>query len=121
LGQLQTKGCQSDLATIKATHSKEALAQLQIDISTRSLPQMWDEFSEFLTTVHSMTADQSTLALKPLQRLPNPKDDDKPARKEALVDLSADYSARLIGYRQELRQNTYVVFNTLTDIADRPT
>lgn len=110
------------VATIKASHSKEALAQLQIEITGRSLPQMWDEFSKFLTTVRSisMTAGQSTLALKTVLHLPDPKADDKLARKEALEALDADFSARLSGYRQELGENAYAVFNTLTDIAARP-
>lgn len=113
---------EEEVATIKASHSKEALAQLQIEITSRSLPQMWDEFSKFLTTVRSitMTADQSTLALRTVLHLPDPKPDEKPARKEALEALDADFSARLTGYRQELGENAYAVFNTLTDIAARP-
>lgn len=113
---------EEEVATIKATHSKEALAQLKIEITSRSLPQMWDEFSKFLTTVRSisMTAGQSTLALKTVLHLPDPKPDDKPARKEALDALAADFSARLTGYQKELGPNAYAVFNTLTDIAARP-
>lgn len=113
---------EEEVATIKASHSKEALAQLKIEITSRSLPQMWDEFSKFLTTVRSitMTTDQSTLALKTVLHLPDPKSDDKPARKEALHALTADFSTRLTGYRQELGENAYAVFNTLTDIAARP-
>lgn len=40
--------------------------KLQIVISSRSPPQIWDEFSEFLTSVRSisMDTDQSGLALK---------------------------------------------------------
>lgn len=113
---------EEEVATIKASHSKEALAQLQIEITGRSLPQMWDEFSKFLTTVRSitMTADQSTLALKTVLHLPDPKPEDKAARKEALHALTADFATRLTGYRQELGANAYAVFNTLTDIAARP-
>ncbi len=113
---------EEEVATIKASHSKEALAQLQIEITGRSLPQMWDEFSKFLTSVRSitMTTDQSTLALKTVMHLPDPKPDDKPARKEALHALTADFATRLTGYRQELGENAYSVFNTLTDIAARP-
>jgi hypothetical protein len=113
---------EEEVATIKASHSKEALAQLQIEITGRSLPQMWDEFSKFLTTVRSitMTADQSTLALKTVLHLPDPKPIDRAARKEVLGALATDFSARLTGYRQELGENAYAVFNTLTDIAARP-
>lgn len=102
---------EEEVATIKASHSKEALAQLQIEITGRSLPQMWDEFSKFLTTARSitLTADQSTLALKTVLHLPDPKPDDKPARKEALNTLTADFATRLTGYRQELGENAYAV------------
>ena len=113
---------EEEVATIKASHSKEAMAQLQIEITSRSLPQMWDEFSNFLTTVRSITmnSDQFTLALKTVLHFPDPKPDDKPARKESLDALAADFSTRLTGYRQELGENAYAVFTPLTDIAARP-
>jgi len=113
---------EEEVATIKASHSKEALAQLKIEITSRSLPQMWDEFSKFLTSVRSISMDtaQSTLALNTVLRLPETKPDDKKARAEGLKDLSADLSSRLDGYQKELGTNAYAVFNTLTDIAARP-
>jgi hypothetical protein len=113
---------EEEVATIRASHSKEALAQLQIEIKARSLPKMWAEFSQFLTSVRSidMTPEQSNLALKTVLRLPDPKPDEKPARKEALNALAADFTSRLGNYRQELGPNAYAVFNTLTDIAARP-
>ncbi len=95
---------------------------MQIEVTGRSLPQMWDEFSKFQTSVRSITmnSDQSTLALKTVLHLPDPKPDDKSARKEALEVLTAEFATRLTGYRQELGENAYAVFNTLTDIAARP-
>ncbi len=112
---------EEEVATIKASHSKEALAQMKIEITSRSLPQMWDEFSKFLTSVRSisMDTDQSTLALNSVLRLPEAKPDDKKARAEGLKDLSVDLSTRLTGYQKELGSNAYAVFNTLTDIAAR--
>ena len=99
---------EEEVASIKASHSKEALAQLKIEITSRSLPQMWDEFSKFLTTVRSitMTTDQSTLALLTVLRLPETKPDDKKARAEGLKALSLDLSTRLTGYQKELGPNT---------------
>jgi len=113
---------EEEVATIKASHSKEALAQLKIEITSRSLPRMWDEFSKFLTSVRSigMTTDQSTLALNTVLRLPAAKPEDKKARAEGLKDLSVDLSTRLTCYQKELGPNAYAVFNTLTDIAARP-
>jgi hypothetical protein len=113
---------EEEVATIKASHSKEALEQLKIEITSGSLPKMWEEFSQFLTSVRSigMTPEQSSLALTTVLRLPVAKPDDKPARKEGLNALAADFSSRLTGYRSELGPNAYAVFNTLTDIAARP-
>jgi hypothetical protein len=113
---------EEEVATIKASHSKEALAQLKIEITSRSLPQMWDEFSKFLASVRSISMDtaQSTLALNTVLRLPAAKSDDKKARMEGLQALSLDLSTRLTGYQKELGPNAYAVFNTLTDIAARP-
>ncbi len=113
---------EEEVATIKASHSKEALAQLKIEITSRSLPLIWDEFSKFLTSVRSISMDtaQSTLALKTVLHLPDPKPDDRPSRKEGLNALALDFSTRLEGYRKELGSNAYAVFNTITDIAARP-
>lgn len=113
---------EEEVATIKASHSKEALAQLKIEITSRSLPQMWDEFSKFLNSVRSlsMTTDQSNLALNTVLRLPETKPEDKKERAEGLNALSLDLSTRLTGYQKELGSNAYAVFNTLTDIAARP-
>jgi hypothetical protein len=113
---------EQEVATIKASHSKEALDQLKIEITSRTLPQMWNEFSTFLARVRSidMTPAQSALALNTVLHLTSSKPDDKPARKEGLNILAADFSTRLAGYRRELGPNAYAVFNTLTDIAARP-
>jgi hypothetical protein len=54
------------------------------------------------------------------KEIPSSKPDDKPARKEGLNALAADFATRLASYRQELGANAYAVFNTLTDIAARP-
>jgi hypothetical protein len=113
---------EEEVATIKASHSKEALDQLKIEIQSRSLPKMWEEFSSFITRIRgiAMDIDQSTLALNSVLRLPDPKPDDKPYRKEGLSALATDFNSRLAGYRSELGPNAYAVFNTLTDIAARP-
>ena len=113
---------EEEVATIKASHSTEALAKLKIEITSRSLPQMWSDFSKFLTSVRSigMDTDQSTLALNAVLRLAPAKADDKPVRKDGLKVLSEDFSSRLEIYQKELGPNAYAVFNTLTDIAARP-
>jgi hypothetical protein len=78
---------EEEVATIKASHSKEALAQLKIEITSRSLPQMWDDFSKFLTSVRSISMDtaQSTLALNTVLRLPETKPEDKKLEPKACV------------------------------------
>lgn len=111
-----------EVATIKASHSTEALAKLKIEITSRSLPQMWKEFSKFVSIIRSikMGPDQSILALNIVLHTPSAKPDGKPARKDGLSSLAADFSSRLHSYRNELGSNAYALFNTLTDIAARP-
>ena len=98
---------EEEVATIKASHSTEALAKLKIEITSRSLPQMWSDFSKFLTSVRSigMDTDQSTLALNAVLRLAPAKADDKPVRKDGLKVLSEDFSSRLEIYQKELGPN----------------
>jgi hypothetical protein len=109
---------EEEVATIKASHSKEALDQLKIEVNPPTLSQIWDEFSKFLSSVRSidMTPEQSNHALTTVLRLSDPN----PARKEGLNSLATDFSTRLVGYRRELGPNAYAVFNTLTDIAASP-
>lgn len=113
---------EESVASIKATHSREGLEKLKIEITSRSLPQMWDEFAKFLGTVRAieMSADQAKVALNTVLRLPTAKAADTPRRKQGLQDLDSDLAGRLEGYRKELGANAYAVFNTLTDIAARP-
>ena len=51
-------------------------------VTSRRLPQMWDELAKFLTSVRSITmdTDQSAFALKTILHIPDPKPDDKLAR-----------------------------------------
>ena len=56
---------EQEVATIRASHSKNALDQLKIEINSRTRPQIWDEFSKVLPRVRSteMTTAPATLAL----------------------------------------------------------
>mgnify|MGYP002624727230 CR=1 FL=1 len=113
---------EEEVATIRAAHNAEALARLKIEIQSRSLPQMWEEFSKFLDSVREikMSSEQSILAVNSVLRLPDPQPGDRTARKDALAALAEDFFSRLKRYRNELGPNAYAVFNTLTDIAARP-
>ena len=113
---------EEEVVTIKAAHSTEALEKLKFEITSRSLPTMWDEFSNYLGRVRkiAMTPGQSILALNAVLRPPQGKPEDSLARREGLKALSKDFSARLTSYQNELGPNAYAVFNTFTDIAARP-
>jgi hypothetical protein len=50
-------------------------------------------------------------------RLP---EDSKPWERDEQAKLDADLETRLHGYFQELGENVYTAFNTMTDIASRP-
>lgn len=113
---------EQEVATIRAAHDAEALEQLQVEIKTRSLPQMWEEFSRFISSIRSVAMDrgQSMTALQTVLRFAPPRDNDPPARRADLAALGDDFSTRLDGYRTHLGPNAYAVFHTLTDIAARP-
>lgn len=113
---------EEEVATIKAAHNREALAKLQIEISAHSLPEMWKEFTRFVTAVRgiAVTPDQATLALNAVLRPPVAKPDDKPQRRHDLQLLRNELSHLLEDYRSKLGDNAYAVFNTLTDLAARP-
>jgi len=113
---------EKEVATIRASHSEEALAQLKVETKSRRQPKMWEELSQFLNRIRSikMETAQSILAVNTVLCLPVPNSDDTPARKVGLSAFSSDFNSRLANYRRELGPNAYAVFNTLTDIAARP-
>ena len=110
------------VATFTAAHNAEALEKLKLEITARSLDQLWSEFTDFISRVRSvaMSAAQSERALAAVLHLPGFKEDDSKARREEIEALNRDTGARLTGYRNALGENAYAVFNTLTDIAARP-
>ena len=110
------------VATFTAAHNAEALEKLKVEITARSLDQLWKEFTDFVGSVRSvsMSATQSERALAAVLHLPGFKEDDSKARREGIEALNQDTEARLTGYRSALGENAYAVFNTLTDIAARP-
>jgi hypothetical protein len=110
------------VATFTAAHNVEALEKLKLEITARSLDQLWKEFTDFIGRVRSvaMSAEQSERALAAVLHLPGIKEDDSKIRREEIEALNRDTGARLTGYRSALGKNAYAVFNTLTDIAARP-
>jgi hypothetical protein len=110
------------VATFTAAHNAEALEKLKLEITARSLDQLWREFTDFIGRVRSvsMSAEQSERALAAVLHLPGLKEDDSKTRREEIEALNLDTGARLTGYRSALGENAYAVFNTLTDIAARP-
>ncbi len=110
------------VATFTAAHNAEALEKLKLEITARSLDQLWREFTDFIGSVRSVTmsAEQSEHALAAVLHLPAFNEGDSEARREGIEALNQDTGVRLTGYRSALGENAYAVFNTLTDIAARP-
>ena len=98
------------------------MEKLKLEITARSLDQLWREFTDFIGSVRSVTmsAEQSEHALAAVLHLPAFNEGDSEARREGIEALNQDTGVRLTGYRSALGENAYAVFNTLTDIAARP-
>jgi hypothetical protein len=113
---------EEEVATIKAAHNEHALGQLTVQLKTRSLEHLWKEFSGFLDQVRGIKLGwpESARLLTGLLRPPKAREPDAPERQEGVAALAADFEQRLTGYRTELGENAYAVFNTLTDVAARP-
>lgn len=113
---------EEEVATITAAHSKDALDKLNVTIRTRSLDNLWQEFSKFIGAVRgvAMTEPQSARALDAVLHLPVAKDGDPKARQEGIGALRSEVNSRLGTYGNTLGEHAYAVFNTLTDLAARP-
>ena len=68
----------------------------------------------------NVTVPHKKALIRQVTGWPQLPEDPQPWESDEQAKLDADLEARLHGYFQELGENAYATFNTMTDIASRP-
>ncbi len=81
-----------------------------------------EEFGKTLAAVRAIgiTPAEATQLFRHVTGWPRLPEKPKPWERDEQARLDADLEIRLQGYFQELGENAYAAFNTMTDIASRP-
>lgn len=113
---------EEEVATITASHDSASIESILVNARTRSMENLWQEFSGFLDLIKGveMSREQSRAAIDAVIHLPVLREPDSEVRRGDVQELEDDILGRVDGYRRELGGNAYAAFNSMTDIAARP-
>lgn len=113
---------EEDVVTIKAAHTKDAIAGLNFDGLRANFTDLEQRFRETLERVRAfpMTPKQGIEVVKIVTGWPSPSNDMTSRRADELKALDEDLNTRNDAYFEELGENSYAAFNVMTDIATRP-
>lgn len=113
---------EEDVVTIKASHTKDAIAGLDFNGLKSNFTDLEARFRQTLERVRgfSMTPDQSIELVKIVTGWPRPSGDMEQRKAEELEALDEELNARNAAYFKELGANSYAAFNVMTDVATRP-
>ena len=111
-----------DVATVTVPHTREGIHSIKMTSPFTGMEAMCDKFRQTLAKVRAVgvTPDEALNLVRLVIGWPQLSEN---AKTEECVDqqtLDADLASRLHGYFNELGENAYAAFNTMTDIAARP-
>lgn len=113
---------EQEAATLTVPHTRQGIHSLKVARPFAGMSALRDEFSKTLAGVRSVgiTPEQGRTLVRQVTGWPQLPEKPKPWESDEQAKLDADLEARLHGYFQELGENAYAAFNTMTDIASRP-
>ena len=81
-----------------------------------------DEFTKTFAGMRSVgiAQEEGLTLVRRVTGWPQPREDSKPWERDEQSKLDADLETRISGYFEEIGENAYAMFNTMTDIASRP-
>ena len=113
---------EQEAATLTAPHTRQGIHSLKVARPFAGMSALRDEFSKTLAAVRSVgiTPEQGRTLVRQVTGWPQLQENSKPWERDEQARLDADLENRLHGYFQEIGENAYAAFNTMTDIASRP-
>lgn len=113
---------EQEAATLTVPHTRQGIHSLKVARPFTGMSALRDEFSKTLAAVRSVgiTPEQGRTLVRQVTGWPQLQEDSKSWERDEQAKLDTDLESRLSGYFQELGENAYAAFNTMTDIASRP-
>jgi len=113
---------EQEAATLTVPHTRQGIHSLKVARPFAGMSALRDEFSKTLTGIRSVvvTLDEAQKLVRQVIGWPNLPENPKSWERDEQAKLDADLETRLSGYFDQLGQNAYAAFNTMTDIASRP-
>ena len=113
---------EQEAATLTVPHTRQGIHSLKVARPFAGMAALRDEFRKTLAAVRAVaiTPEQGRTLVRQVTGWPQLAEESKPWERDEQAKLDADLETRLHGYFEEIGENAYAAFNTMTDIASRP-
>lgn len=113
---------EQEAATLTVPHTRQGIHSLKVARPFAGMAELSEEFRKTLAGVRSVaiTPVEASGLVRLVTGWPQLPEKPSPWENDEQAKLDADLEGRLSGYFQELGENAYAAFNTMTDIASRP-
>ena len=113
---------EQEAATLTVSHTRQGIHSLKVARPFAGMAALSEVFRKTLAGVRSVgiTPDEARKLVRLVTGWPGLPEKPRPWENDEQAKLDADLETRLSGYFQELGENAYAAFNTMTDIASRP-
>lgn len=113
---------EQEAATLTVPHTRQGIHSLKVARPFEGMAALCGDFGKTLATVRnvSVSPDDGLELVRHVMGWPSLPSEPKPWERDDQEKLDVDLQTRLIGYFQELGENAYAAFNTMTDLASRP-
>jgi hypothetical protein len=113
---------EQEAATLTVPHTRKGIHSLKVARPFSGMSALREEFRKTLAAVRSVgiTQEEGRKLVHQVTGWPQLPEDPQPWERDEQAKLDADLESRLHGYFEEIGENAYAAFNTMTDIASRP-
>jgi len=113
---------EQEAATLTVPHTRQGIHSLKVARPFAGMSALREEFSKTLAAVRAVgiTPADATQLVRQVTGWPQLPEKPSSWENDEQAKLDADLETRLQSYFQELGENAYAAFNTMTDIASRP-
>ena len=113
---------EQEAATLTVPHTRQGIHSLKVARPFEGMSSLREEFGKALAGVRAIgvTQDEARRMVRQVTGWPSLPENPKAWECEEQEKLDTDLETRLNGYSNELGENAYAAFNTMTDIASRP-
>jgi hypothetical protein len=113
---------EQEAATLTVPHTRQGIHSLKVARPFSGMSDLREEFKKTLAAVRSVgiTQEEGRKLVRQVTGWPQLPEKPSPWENDEQAKLDADLESRLSSYFEEIGENAYAAFNTMTDIASRP-